>query len=163
MGYTSVSSRRHFLEVSDSSCFDTILFTEVICVMMAFMTSPILMVLPSLLVSTIVFCPEFVTDRVMGVLTGRCCATGAGLTSVIAGVGDSAVTGGATGLATDILGCSWKCTSEVLCRLDSGVDVGPLAKVTLSHRRLSSITEKSSSTPEQASSSDEELSKKTLY
>ena len=101
---TSVSSRRLFLEVFDSSCFETILFTEVICIMMAFMTSPILMVFPSLLVSTIVFCQEFVTDRVMGVLTGSCCVTGAGLTYVIAG--SSAVTGGATGLATDILGCS---------------------------------------------------------
>ena len=70
MGYTSVSSRRRFVEVLDSYCFDTILFTEVICIMMAFMTSPILMVLPSLLVRTMVFCPEFVTDRVMGVLIG---------------------------------------------------------------------------------------------
>ena len=45
--------------------------------MMALMTSPILMVLPSLLVKNMVFCPEFVTDMYVGVLTGGHCSTGA--------------------------------------------------------------------------------------
>ena len=100
MGYTSVSWRCRFLEVTDSSFFDTILFTEMICIMMALMTSPILMVLPSLLVKNIVFCPEFVTDMDVGVLTGVRCSTGV---DVLAGggtvdtEGDAVVTGGATG------------------------------------------------------------------
>ena len=63
---TSVSSRRRFLVVSDSSCFDTNLLTEWICIIMALITSPMFMALPSLLVRNTVLCPVFVTDMVVG-------------------------------------------------------------------------------------------------
>ena len=58
------------------------------------------MVLPSLLVKNMVFCPEFVTDMDVEVLTGGRCSTGA---DDLAGggpvdtEGDAVVTGGATG------------------------------------------------------------------
>ena len=45
--------------------------------MMALMTSPMLMVLPSLLVRNMVFCPEFVTDMDVGVLVAGRCSPGA--------------------------------------------------------------------------------------
>ena len=130
------------------------------------MTSPILRVLPSLLVKNMVFCPEFVTDMDMGVITGGRCSTGADDLADGGPVdteGDVVGTGGATGFGARELGGSWKWTPETLCLFDCGVEVEPLAKVTLSHSRLSSTSVKSSSTSEHDSPSDDELSKITMY
>ena len=68
---------------------------------MALMTSPMLMVLPSLLVRNMVLCPEFVTDIGIGGMAAGLCSVGAGGLAGGYPVGtdcDVVGTGGATGL-----------------------------------------------------------------